>query len=106
MIKKIDDPKKLLLHISRLFAKPGKWTRGDTARDKGRKCVDAESRAAVSFCSAGALSRFSGSASVQGQAEAALRSVINSGIAPWNDTRGPRGAGVVSRAFAQAAASL
>lgn len=103
--KTINDPKKLLERIARLFSDPARWTRFTSYRDKNRKTVD--SHKAHCFCSVGAFNAFSGSTKTQYAAESALKAVIGKySIVEWNDSRGPRGAGVVAAAFRKAAASF
>lgn len=103
--KTINDPKKLLERIARLFSDPARWTRFTLYRDQDRKTAD--SHEAYCFCSRGAFNKFSGSSRTTASAESALKAVIGkSSIIEWNDSRGPRGAGVVAAAFRKAAASF
>jgi hypothetical protein len=106
MFKKIDDPKKLLLRVARLFASsPERWTRCASARDKNRNPVDVESSKAFCFCSHGAITRLSASIDTRLKARNALTQALGiMSIVRWNDSLGPRGAKVVARKFREAAA--
>jgi hypothetical protein len=111
MFKKIDDPKKLLLRVARLFASsPERWTRCASARDKNRNPVDVESSKAFCFCSHGAITRLGASIDTRLKAGDALTQALGMSIVRWNDiirwndSRGPRGAKVVARKFREAAA--
>lgn len=114
-IKPSTDPKALRLRIARFFEKyPDRWTRNRLAADKNRETYYGLPANAYCVCSVGALDKFTAidcDDPVRAKAARALEAAFkNSGITKslvdWNDSRGPRGVGVVARMFRKAAEAI